>query len=181
MSRWATNSSSITPNRSLEHFSQSKGPGNAWALFVFRRPLQSKRPWRGSVQVSTRRQQQVSEFLREEISAIIQRELNDPRLGLVSITRVDMSPDLRYARAFVSVFGTEEEFAEALAALKGASGFIRHQLKPRMRVRHIPEITFQSDRSMQHADTITRALNEIKWATPATEATESSEEKSNGE
>jgi len=127
--------------------------------------------------VTTRRQQQVGEYLREEISQIVQRDLNDPRLGIVSITRVDMSPDLRYARAHVSVLGTDEEFGNALKALRGASGFIRHQLRPRMRLRHIPELTFESDRSMQYADTMTQVLNELHDEPPAAETDESSEDK----
>jgi len=119
--------------------------------------------------------------LRQEISVIIQRELNDPRLGLVSITRVEMSPDLRYAKAFVSVLGTDEEFEAALTALRGASGFIRHQLRPRMRARHIPDITFQADHSMQHAESIARTLNEIQMLPSATDGSATDEDKSEGE
>jgi ribosome-binding factor A len=131
--------------------------------------------------LNTRRQQQVSDFLREEISAIIQRELNDPRLGLVSITRVEMSPDLRYARVFISVFGTDEEFDEALKALRGAAGYIRRQLRPLMRTRYIPEISFQSDHSMQHAESIARVLNEVLPPAAPAESVESSKDKSDGE
>ncbi len=112
--------------------------------------------------MSTRRQQQVSEFLREEISDIMLRELNDPRLGFVSLTRVEVSPDLRVARVFVSVLGSDEEFQNAVKALNGASGFIRHLLKPRMRVRHIPELTFLADHSMRHAEEIARTLRAIR-------------------
>ncbi len=112
--------------------------------------------------MTSRRQQQVSEFLRQEISEIMLRELKDPRLGLVSITHVDVSPDLRHARAFVSVLGTDEEFASAVTVLNGAAGFIRHQLKPRMHTRHIPEINFRADHSMQRAEQMTRTLNEMR-------------------
>jgi ribosome-binding factor A len=111
-----------------------------------------------------------------EISEIVQRELNDPRLGIISITRVDMSPDLRYAHAHVSVFGSDEERDQALKALRGASGYIRHQLRPRMRVRHIPELTFEPDQSMAYADTITRVLKELHDEPPATEIEQSSED-----
>lgn len=71
------------------------------------------------------RQARLAEFLRDEISAIIQRELRDPRLGFVSVTRVELSPDLRHARVFVSVYGSHEEQEAALQALQGAAGFIR--------------------------------------------------------
>ena len=110
----------------------------------------------------TRRQRQVADFLRDEVSEIIQRELKDPRLGFVSITRVEMSPDLRYATVYVSIFGIDEERRDALGALQGAAGFIRHILKPRMRIRHVPELTFRLDRSMEHAEQIARTLNAIR-------------------
>lgn len=112
--------------------------------------------------MSSRRQQQISEFLREEISEIMLRELKDPRLGLVSLTRVEVSPDLRHARVFVSVLGSAEEFSETVTALNGASGFVRHLLKPRMHVRHVPEISFRADHSMEHAETIARTLQQIQ-------------------
>lgn len=119
--------------------------------------------------MSTRRQQQVAEFLREEISEMLQRELKDPRVGLASITRVEMSPDLRYARVFVSVLGSEDERNESIRALSGASGFVRHLLKPRMHIRHVPEIAFVSDRSMEHAEQIARTLNKLKLDSPEKE------------
>lgn len=126
--------------------------------------------------MSSRRQQQVSEFLREEISEIMRRELNDPRLGLVSLTRVEVSPDIRRALVFVSVLGSEEEFRDAVAALNGASGFIRHVLKPRMHVRHIPEISFRADHSMQHAERIARTLRELHVSDEVPEDLDASEE-----
>ena len=68
--------------------------------------------------MSSRRQLQVGDLLRDEVSQIIQREMNDPRLGFVSITRVEMSPDMRYAKLFVSVYATEDEQNAALHALE---------------------------------------------------------------
>src|SRR5919199_6996817 len=111
--------------------------------------------------MSTRRQAQVGEFLREEVSEIIYREMKDPRLGMSSITRVEMSPDLRYARIFVSVLGSAEEQEETLRALKHAAGFIRHLLKPRMRIRHVPELVFKEDHSLEHAAEIARTLRTL--------------------
>lgn len=108
------------------------------------------------------RQQRVADFLRDEISEIIRREMRDPRLGFVSITRVEVSPDLRYAKVFASVYGSEEEQAATIDALNGATGFIRRLLKPRMRTRHIPELTFRLDRSMEYAEQVTRTLNMLR-------------------
>jgi ribosome-binding factor A len=118
-----------------------------------------------------RRTRQVGEFLREELSDIIRREVKDPRIGFMSVTRVEMSPDLRYARVYISVLGTEDERKETLTALRSAAGFIRHHLKPRLRMRQIPELEFRDDRSMEHAEQIARALKEADRATvhPATD------------
>lgn len=110
----------------------------------------------------SRRTRQVGEFLREELTDIIRREVKDPRIGFMSLTTVEMSPDLRSARVFVSVLGTDEERADTLAALRSASGFIRHHLKPRLRMRQIPELDFRDDRSMEHAAEIARAISEIR-------------------
>jgi ribosome-binding factor A len=109
----------------------------------------------------TRRTQQMGEFLREEITDIIRSELDDPRLGFWTVTRVEVSPDLRTARVYVSVLGTDGERKETIAALRGAAGFIRGHLRPRMRTRTIPELDVREDRSMEHADQIGRTLREL--------------------
>ena len=111
--------------------------------------------------MSSRRQRQVADLLRDEISFIIQRGLKDPRIGFASITRVEVSPDIRYATVFISVLGTEEEQSESLVALNNASGFIRHELGPKLSIRNIPNVSFRLDRSMQHAENVQRLLNEI--------------------
>lgn len=112
--------------------------------------------------MSGRRRQQVGDLIRDEVSEILAAEMKDPRLGLVSITRVEMSPDLRYATLYTSVYGDEAEQEETIQALSGASGFIRRLLAPRLRIRHIPSIRFRLDHSMEHAEQITRTLNEIQ-------------------
>ena len=111
--------------------------------------------------MSGRRRRQVGDLLRDEISFLIQRGLKDPRIGFTSITRVDVSPDIRYATVFVSVLGTEEEQSETLVALNSASGFIRHELGPKLTMRNIPIVSFRLDRSMEHAENVARLLREI--------------------
>lgn len=111
--------------------------------------------------MSSRRQKQVGDLLRDEISFIIQRGMKDPRIGFASITRVEVSPDIRYATAYVSVLGTDEEQTESLVALNNASGFIRHELGPKLTMRSIPIVSFRLDRSMQHAENVQRLLSEI--------------------
>ncbi|MCC6944816.1 MAG: 30S ribosome-binding factor RbfA [Thermomicrobiales bacterium] len=110
----------------------------------------------------TRRTRQVGDFLREELTDIIRTEVKDPRVGFFTITRVDIGPDLRNATAMVSVLGSEEEREDTLAALQSASGFIRRQLKPRLRMRQVPEIAFAGDRSMEHAQDIAVMLHELE-------------------
>jgi ribosome-binding factor A len=103
----------------------------------------------------------VGELLREELTDIIRREVKDPRVGFMSITRVDVPADLRSARVFVSVLGTDEERQGTMVALRSAAGFIRHHLKPRLRMRQIPELEFRDDRSMEYADEIARTLRDL--------------------
>jgi ribosome-binding factor A len=117
--------------------------------------------------MSGRRQERVGDLIRDEVSEIIQREMNDPRLGFVSITRVELSPDLRYARLFVSVFADETARKQALVALNNASGFIRRVLAPRLRMRTIPELTFRLDQSMEHAENVARILRDLELESPS--------------
>lgn len=110
----------------------------------------------------TRRTQQVGEMLRAELDEIIRREVKDPRIGFFSITRVDVPTDLRSARIYVSVLGSDEERQDTLDALRQAAGFIRFHLKPRLRMRQIPELDFRDDRSMEYAQEISEVLAEVR-------------------
>jgi len=104
----------------------------------------------------TRRTDQVNELLREELASLIQRDLQDPRLhGVISITRVDVSPDLARAHAYVSVLGSDEDRASTLAALTSARSFLRRAIGKRLRIRRAPELDFVSDTSMQRAQELT--------------------------
>lgn len=114
----------------------------------------------------SRRTRQVGEFIKEEVIDIIRREVKDPRIGFLSITGVEMSPDLRTARVFVSVLGTEQERTDTLQALRSGALFIRHHLKPRLHMRQIPELDFRDDRSMERAEEITRAISEMRKLEP---------------
>lgn len=115
--------------------------------------------------MSIRRRRQVSSILHEEISEIIQREMKDPRLGFITVTRVEVSPDISNARVLVSVYGSDEEQRDALAALDHARGYIRKLLAPRLSLRAIPQLQFQLDQSMEHAETISRLLDEVREET----------------
>ena len=112
----------------------------------------------------TRRQIQVAEEIQQIISVLLQRELKDPGIGFVSITQVDVTQDLKYARVHVSVMGSDEEKRGTMAALERARGFIRREIASRMSIRQVPEIQFRLDRGMEYSDRINRLLNELKEA-----------------
>jgi len=114
----------------------------------------------------SRRPERLAEQIREEVSLIIGGEIEDPRLGVVTVTDVKLSPDLRYARIYVSAVGSDEEVRASLAALRHATGFIRHQLGFVLRMRRIPELTFIHDQTDERAARIEELLSqEVKKAT----------------
>lgn len=104
----------------------------------------------------------MGELLREELDDIIRREVKDPRIGFFSITNVEVPPDLRSAQVYISVLGSDDERDGTLAALRSASKFVRHHLKPRLRMRQIPDLEFRDDRSMEYAQHISETLREIR-------------------
>lgn len=110
----------------------------------------------------TRRTQQVGEMLRAELDDIIRKEVKDPRIGFFSLTRVEVPTDLRSARVYVSVLGSDDERASTVEALRQAAGYIRFHLKPRLRMRQIPELDFRDDRSMEYAQEISEVLAEVR-------------------
>lgn len=116
--------------------------------------------------------------LRNEISYIIARELKDPRVGFATITNARVSPDLRHARVFVSVFGPSEQQKETLAALNRAVGFIRRQLSGRLKLRHCPELQFAFDDSIERGAKMDELLAEVNQEQKAADsaATESDSE-----
>ena len=110
----------------------------------------------------TRRTRQVGELLKEELTDIIRKEMDDPRLGFWSITRVDVTPDLRTARVYISVLGTDEERKATVAAMRSGAGFVRRHLKPRLRMRQIPDLDFRDDRSLEYAASISETLHDLR-------------------
>ena len=107
------------------------------------------------------RPERLAEAIKKEVSELIKDELKDPRIGFASITAVEVTPDLRYARVFVSVFGPPESRRATVEALQKAQGFIRGELGRRIRLRHTPEITFKLDDSIGHGARVLELLNEV--------------------
>lgn len=108
-----------------------------------------------------RRLDRLNDLLREEISALL-RHVKDPRLvGLVTITKVEISEDLAHARVFFSVLGTEEERESTRQALASAGGFLRRELAHRLTLRRVPELHFVVDTSMEKAGRVLDLLHQL--------------------
>lgn len=108
------------------------------------------------------RQDKVAEALKKEVSIIIHDELKDPRLGFVTVTKAEVTQDLRQAEIFFSVLGKEEDYKKTKEALDSASGFIRRLIAQRIRLRFTPEIIFKEDRSHEYSIRIQEILEEIR-------------------
>jgi ribosome-binding factor A len=110
--------------------------------------------------LSKHRDDRIGEELKKEISDILQNEIKDPDLGFVSIVLVEVSRDLRVAKIYYSVMGSEEEIAKTKQAVKRAAGFVRHELAGRLSLRYTPELVFIYDNSIEHGIRISRIINE---------------------
>ena len=105
--------------------------------------------------VAGHRHERIAGEIQQEISVMLAGELKDPRLaGFATVTEVRVTPDLKQARVYVSVMGTEAEQASTLKGLSAASGFIRHELSERLRMRRAPEVHFVLDRSGEYGERI---------------------------
>lgn len=107
------------------------------------------------------RPEKVEQFIKEELSRILQREVRDPRVGFVSVTGVEVSMDLRHARIFVSVLGDAEAKSATMAGLQSAAGYIRRALGARLQMRHTPDITFKLDESIERGSRVMKLLGEV--------------------
>ena len=109
----------------------------------------------------------INEEIKKEISEIIRNEVHDPRLtAMVSVTKVDVTKDLRYAKVFVSIFGNEEEKKNTLSALKSSSGFIRREIGHRINLRFTPELIIELDNTIEHGMHINALLESVKEKKP---------------
>ena len=110
-----------------------------------------------------RRIDRIEEQLRIELSEIVEREIQDPRIGLATITHVKVSPDLRHARVFVTVLGDEDQRKKSLEGLRSAASYARHSLSKRLHhLRRIPELTFDYDADVEKGMRIEELLDQIK-------------------
>ena len=110
----------------------------------------------------TRRTERISDLLRAELSSLILREVNDPRVRLASVSQVSVSPDLRHAVVQISVLGEKEERNGCIEALNHAHGFIRGRLAKQLRgLRVVPDLSFELDRGAEHSQRISDLLENL--------------------
>ena len=106
--------------------------------------------------------ERLGEALREEIETIVEGELGDPRIGLATVTSVEMADDGRSARVMVAVHGTDEECQRSMEGLSAAAAFIRHEVADRLQLRRAPELFFVLDRSEKYNTRINELLKRTK-------------------
>lgn len=116
----------------------------------------------------SRRTEQIGEAIREEVASIISQGLKDPRIGFVTITRAQVTPDLRHARIFFGVLGDAAQRDKTEAGLRQAAGFIRREVGKRLRLRFTPELAFQYDVGIDATDRVAKLLEETKTASDET-------------
>ena len=102
----------------------------------------------------------VNEAVREVLSMAITTAMKDPRIGFVTVTAVDTSPDLRHAHVFVSVLGDDLKREESLAGLESARGYLQSQVATELRLKHTPQLEFRYDETADRAQRIERLLRE---------------------
>lgn len=106
--------------------------------------------------------EQINSLIRQEISELLQRQVKDPRLeSFIAVTGVSTSPDLKYAKVFVSSMDSVEEKQKTLNALASASGFLRRELSRHLRLRRIPELSFHWDDSIERGDRLLRLIDQV--------------------
>ncbi len=103
----------------------------------------------------------VADQMRDELAQLI-RELKDPRIGFVSIVKVEVSGDLRHAKVYVSVMGSEQQKKQTMKGLQSATGYLRSELGRLIRLRYTPELHFELDESIEHGTRIAQLLTQVQ-------------------
>jgi ribosome-binding factor A len=108
------------------------------------------------------RHARLADQIRDEAAELVAAELKDPRIGLATVTGVDLSSDYRHVRVLVTVLGEAAEQKSTVEGLESAAGFVAHELARRLRLRRVPEVVFALDRDAQQAERVEALLHEIK-------------------
>ena len=131
--------------------------------------------------MSQLRVEKLQELMKQEISEIILRELKDPRIGFVTVTAVQCTGDLREAKVYVSIMGSEQQIADSWKGLQSSLGFIRREIGHRIRLRFTPELTFELDKSLDYSAHIHELLLQIQRDEAAKKEDTPAETKEDGE
>ena len=110
----------------------------------------------------SRRTDRVASLIRGELGDLVLRKLKDPRIGFLTITEVDVTPDLKLARVYYSVLGKEKDKADAARALENAAGFLQHEIAVRLKLRFTPKLSFHLDETIDESLKIDRILQDLK-------------------
>jgi ribosome-binding factor A len=113
--------------------------------------------------VSARRNERLSQEIREDVARIV-GQLKDPRIGFVTVTRVELTPDLRTAHVHVGILGAGPGREKTLSGLRQAAGFVRRELGRRLHIRHTPEIAFHYDEGLDATERVAQLLEEVRPA-----------------
>ena len=111
--------------------------------------------------MDSRRPDKVGGLIKQEISRMLLREIKDPRVGFVTITRVKVSRDLRSVKVYFSVLGDQSAREDSLRGLSSAAGFVRRELGRRLRLRYVPDIVFSFDPSLEHMSRLSELIHQI--------------------
>lgn len=112
--------------------------------------------------MSYNRSERVAEEIRKEIATMLFGEVHDPRIGFVTITKVAVTKDLRQAKVYFSMMGSDEDKEKTLQGLQSAGGYMRREIGKRLNLRYFPELTFKFDDSLEYASNIEKILKDIK-------------------
>lgn len=119
--------------------------------------------------MSTRRPLRVAELIQQELATMLTFDLRDPRLALISVTRVQVSSDLRHANVYISSLNSDASQAEIMTALRHAGGFLRRELGLRTTLRYVPELAFHFDDGLIQSQHMSTLLDELAAQAPAPE------------
>lgn len=108
------------------------------------------------------RSERVRRQLKKEISLILQEDLRDPRIGFVTLTRIDLTGDLRYAKVYFSVLGDEAAKQYSIEGIQSAVGYIRRLIGERLKLKYVPEISFKLDKSIEYSINLEKTFERLK-------------------
>ncbi len=108
------------------------------------------------------RSEKVKGQLKKEISRVLQEDLKDPRIGFVTLTRIDLTDDLRYAKVYFSVLGDEAAKQSSTEGIQSAVGYIRRLIGERLKLKYVPEISFKLDKSIEYSINLEKTFERLK-------------------